>query len=44
MDNPLPPQGLRIFAQSLVKAGVNAEEIDIMIRRNPARLLGLDED
>jgi hypothetical protein len=44
VDNPLPPEGLRIFAHSLVDAGVNAEEIDIMIRRNPARLLDLGDD
>jgi hypothetical protein len=44
VDNPLPAEGLRIFARSLLDAGVQAEEIDIMIRRNPARLLGLSDD
>ncbi len=41
VGNPLPPEGLRIFAQSLVEAGVSVGEIDLMIRHNPARLLGL---
>lgn len=41
MDNPIPPEGLRIFVRDLMGAGVNASEIDMMIRRNPARLLGL---
>lgn len=42
VDNPIPPEGLRIFVQGLMKAGVDAEDIDTMIRRNPAGLLGLN--
>lgn len=42
--NPLPPEALRVFAQSLFEKGINEDEIDILIRRNPARLLDLDVD
>ncbi|MDP9365878.1 MAG: DUF6282 family protein [Chloroflexota bacterium] len=42
--NPSPPEGLRIFAQSLFERGVGEDEIDLMIRANPRALLGLDGD
>jgi len=42
--NPMPPEALRCFAQSLFEAGIKEEEVDILIRRNPAALLGLDPD
>ena len=40
--NPVHPDGLRDYIRAMLDAGVTEEEIDIMIRRNPARLLGLD--
>jgi hypothetical protein len=40
--NPSPPEGLRIFAQSLWERGITEREIDLMIRANPRALLGLD--
>lgn len=39
--NPMPPEALRIFAQSLFELDIPADDIDVMIRRNPARLLDL---
>ena len=42
--NPIPPEALRIFAQSLFELGVQEGDIDTMIRKNPARLLGLEPD
>jgi hypothetical protein len=39
--NPMPPEALRLFAQGLSEMGVAETDIDLMIRRNPARLLGL---
>lgn len=42
-DNPSPPEGLAIFLESLLALGVSRHEIDEMVKRNPARLLGLDE-
>ena len=40
--NPLHAAGLRDYIRAMLDAGITAEEIDIMARRNPARLLGLD--
>jgi hypothetical protein len=40
--NPSPPEGLRIFAQSLFELGVTEAEIGLMVRGNPRGLLGLD--
>ena len=40
--NPVHPDGLRAYVRAMLDAGITEEEIDTMIRRNPARLLGLD--
>ena len=40
--NPTHPEGLRAYIRTLREAGITNEEIDIMARRNPARLLGLE--
>ena len=40
--NPLHAAGLRDYIRAMLDAGITEEEIDIMVRRNPARLLGLD--
>ena len=40
--NPLHAAGLRDYIRAMLDAGITEEEIDIMARRNPARLLGLD--
>ncbi len=37
----LPAEVLRIFAQCLMEKGVSQDEIDVMTKENPARLLGL---
>jgi hypothetical protein len=42
--NPIPPEALRVFAQTLFEKGLSEEEIRLMIAANPAALLGLDED
>ncbi len=42
VGNPLPADGLRDALPRLASAGFTDAEIDIMTRRNPARLLGLD--
>jgi hypothetical protein len=39
--NPIPPEALRIYAQSLFELGIGEEEIRTMICHNPARLVGL---
>ena len=40
--NPVHADGLRTYIRAMLDAGITADEIDTMIRRNPARLLGLD--
>lgn len=37
-----PAEGMRVFIASLMHRGITPEEIELMIRVNPARLLGLD--
>lgn len=40
--NPVHTEGWKIFLDMLRKAGITEGEIDVMARRNPARLLGLE--
>jgi hypothetical protein len=40
-NNPLHPAGLRTFIAALKGEGITDQEIDLVTRRNPARLLGL---
>ena len=40
--NPPPVEGLRIFIVTLLKYGITENEINLMIKINPARLLGLE--
>jgi hypothetical protein len=39
--NPTHPDGMLKFAVGLKKAGISDAELDVMMRRNPATLLGL---
>ena len=39
--NPLPPDGFADFIRALSARGFSDEELDLMSKRNPARLLGL---
>src|SRR6185295_5449731 len=41
--NPLHTDGLKAFMTALGEAGVSEREIDLMARKNPARLLGLSD-
>lgn len=41
--NPLHTDGLLAFYKGLMAKGIPASDIDVMSRRNPARLLGLDK-
>ncbi len=40
--NPLPTEGLKEFILQLIKQGITQTEIDLMTKKNPARLLGLE--
>ena len=39
--NPDPIDGMRVFVQTMMKCGITLEEIDLLIRKNPAWLVGL---
>jgi len=41
--NALPPDGFGAFLAALRSKGLSDEDIAVMARRNPARLLGLTE-
>jgi hypothetical protein len=38
---PLPIEGFRSYLQVLTALGINEQEIDTMIRKNPSKILGL---
>jgi hypothetical protein len=40
--NPEPVEGMRMFVRTMMKCGITSDEIDWMIRKNPAWLVGLD--
>jgi hypothetical protein len=37
-----PAEGMRVFVSSMLRNGISAKEIELMIKINPAKLLGLD--
>jgi hypothetical protein len=41
-NNPVPTEGLTEFILLLMKNGVTKAEIDVMTKKNPARLLGME--
>lgn len=43
VDNPPPPEGLRIYIAMLLEQGLDPEEIRLMVKDNPERLLGLED-
>ncbi|MBM2824905.1 MAG: hypothetical protein HW402_569 [Dehalococcoidales bacterium] len=40
-SNPPPAEGMRMIVSTLLKYQVSAEDIELMVKTNPARLLGL---
>jgi len=40
--NPLIVEGMRMFIQHMLKLGISKEDIEVMTKYNPAKLLGLD--
>jgi imidazolonepropionase-like amidohydrolase len=42
LKNPLPMDGYRQCLKLMLEMGITEEEIDLMIRKNPAKLLNLD--
>ncbi|MCW4036773.1 MAG: hypothetical protein NWE75_06235, partial [Candidatus Bathyarchaeota archaeon] len=43
VHNPPPPEGLRIYIAMLLERGFDPEEIRLMVKDNPERLLGLED-
>jgi hypothetical protein len=41
LHNPSPPEGLRIYIMLLLERGLKPEEIRLMVKDNPEKLLGL---
>ena len=39
--HPIAPEGFRMEVATLLRAGVEEVEVDMMIKDNPSRLLGL---
>lgn len=39
--NPIPREGFRIFVKTMLHLGIPSKDIDVMIRENPAKLLGI---
>jgi hypothetical protein len=40
--SPHPAAGMKLFVDEMLRAGITEAEVDLMARRNPARLLGLE--
>ena len=42
INNPAPVAGMRMMIAAMLDNGLTEKEIEIMVKTNPARLLGLD--
>jgi hypothetical protein len=42
INNPAPVEGMKLLIATMLSCGLTEKEIEIMIKTNPARLLGLD--
>ncbi|MFH1003014.1 MAG: DUF6282 family protein [Chloroflexota bacterium] len=40
--NPLPPEGFRIMLANMLRLGLSEQELEVLVKVNPARLLDLD--
>jgi len=40
--NPPPAEGMRFFISTMLRKGISYDEIELMVKKNPAGLLGLD--
>ena len=41
-NNPAPVEGMKLMIAKMLSCGLTEEEIEVMVKTNPARLLGLD--
>lgn len=42
INAPSPAQGMRVFYYLMLKMGITKEELELMMKKNPAFLLGLE--
>jgi hypothetical protein len=42
VHNPAPPEGLRIYISLLLERGLDPEEVRVMVKDNPEKILGLE--
>jgi len=42
IDNPPAPEGLKLFIQAMLQNGISENDIEIMVKKNPAKLLKLE--
>lgn len=42
LSRPLPTEGFRVYIQRMLVNGFSPSEIEVMVKRNPAKLLGLE--
>jgi len=40
--HPPAPEGMRMFIGTMLRYGLTQAEVELMVKANPARLLGLD--
>jgi hypothetical protein len=40
--NPPAPEGMRLFIGTLLRKGLNADQVEMMVKTNPIKLLGLN--
>lgn len=41
VNNLAPPEGLRVYIDLLLERGFTVEDISLMVKENPERVLGL---
>lgn len=41
-QNPLPVEGMRLFISTLIHHGITPEEVELLVKKNPSRLLDIE--
>jgi hypothetical protein len=42
IDNPPAPEGLKLFITAMLENGISEKDVEMMVKKNPAKLLGLE--
>jgi predicted metal-dependent phosphotriesterase family hydrolase len=40
--NPPAPEGMRLFIGTMLRKGLKEDQVEVMVKTNPAKLLGLN--